>query len=337
MISMPLDLLVPDLLPPPDAPAAMREARVRALERWLVRADLERSPAVGAAAWLAARFGLAGPVPYAAVALAGESQARPGEWLRADPVHLRIEGDSVVVLDPSVLGLQREEAEALAAALHRHFAADGLRFHAAEPHRWYVEVPEGERPKTVALEAVRGRDAFGRLPGGGTAIRWRSAITEAQMVLSAHEVNARREAQGRPVANSVWFWGEGRTPERVEKPYVLVLSHDPFARGLARLSGAELQAPPASLAQVDLVAESRWALVVLDDLASPLARLDLDAWAKAAARLDEHWFQELGKAIDRFGAVRLVLPRAGDTLIANLLPAARRRWLRRARPLASHA
>jgi hypothetical protein len=337
MISMPLDLLVPDLLPPPDAPAALRDARLRALERWLARADRERSGAIGAAGWLAQRFGLAPPAPYAAIALAGESGPRPGEWLRADPVHLRIEGDSVVVLDPSVLALQREEAEALAAALQRHFAADGLRFHAADPHRWYVEVPQGERPETVALEAVRGRDAFGRLPSGGAAINWRSAITEAQMVLSSHEVNARRDEQGRPAANSVWFWGEGATPERVDKPYALVLASDPFARGLARLSGAELQAPPASLGEVDLVPEAQSALVVLDDLARPLARRDLDAWAKAAARLDEHWFQWLGKAIERFGAVRLVLPRAGDTLVANLPPAARRRWLRRARPLASHA
>lgn len=334
---MPLDLLVPDLLPPPDAPAAMREARLRALERWLVRADLERSRAVGAAAWLAERFGLPQPAPYAAVALAGESQARPGEWLRADPVHLRIEGDSVVVLDPSVLGLEREEADALAAALQRHFAADGLRFHAADPHRWYVEVPEGERPTTVALEAVRGRDAFGQLPSGGAAIRWRSAITEAQMVLSSHEVNARREGEGRPAANSVWFWGEGATPERVEQPYALVLAHDPFARGLARLSGAELQAPPASLEEVDLVAESGWALVVLEGPAHALHRVDLGAWAKAAERLDEHWFQWLGKAIDRFGTVRLVLPRSKDTLVATLRPSARRRWLRRSRPLASHA
>ncbi len=334
---MPLDLLVPDLLPPPDAPPAMREARLRALEKWLARADLERSPALGAQRWLAERFGLPWPAPVAAIALAGESGPRPGEWLRADPVHLRIDGDSVVVHDPSVLELDRGEADALAASLQRHFGGDGLRFHAVDPHRWYVELPEGERPKTVALEDVRGRNAFGQLPTGGRAIRWRSAITEAQMLLSAHEVNARRELEGRPSANSVWFWGEGATPERLDRPYALVHASDPFTRGLARLSGAELQAPPASLSEVDLVAESNAALVVLQDLAAPLARVDLDAWAKAAARLDESWFHELGGAIERFGSVRLVLPRSRDTLVANLGQAARRRWLRRRRPLASHA
>ena len=334
---MPLDLLVPDLLPPPDAPPAIRAVRLAAIEKWLARADLERSPAVGAERWLAGRFGLAWPAPLAAIALAGESGPHRGEWLRADPVHLRIEGDSVVVHDPAVLGLDRDEADALAASLQRHFDEDGLRFRVADPHRWYVEVPDGERPTTVALEEVRGRDAFGRLPAGGSAIHWRAAITEAQMVLSAHAVNARREREGRPSANSVWFWGEGATPERLDRPYSLVHASDAFARGLARLSGAELQAPPASLREVDLVSEPDHALVVLPDLAAPLARGDLEAWTKAAVRLDEDWFHELGPAIERFERVRLVLPRSRDTLVASLDARARRRWLRRRRPLASHA
>jgi len=224
----------------------------------------------------------------------------------------------------------------LSGALQAHFAADGLRFHVPAPDRWYVQVPDGELPRTVALQDVRGRNAFGQLPTGGERINWRSAMTEAQMVLSAHEVNARREAAGEPAVNSVWFWGEGRTPQSVERRYTLVQAAGAFARGLARLSDAQLQAPPARIGEVDLVAEANSALVVLEDLCAPLHRVDVEAWKQAAAELDERWFGELGAAIERFGSVRLVLPRARDTLVAHLGPSARRRWLRRARPLASH-
>jgi hypothetical protein len=307
------------------------------LERWLARADFERSGAIGMERWLGERFALASPAPIAAVSLAGEGGAREGAWLRADPVHLRIQGDSVVVHDASVLALARDEAEALAAALQAHFAADGLRFHAAAPHRWYVAVPEGELPRTVPLEDARGRDAFGLLPTGRGRINWRGAITEAQMVLAAHEVNQRREESGQPPANSIWFWGEGSTPPRVERRYALVQAFSPFARGLGTLSGTEVQAPPASLDEVDLVGESESVLVVLEDLAAPLHRVDIEAWKRAASALDERWFRGVGRAIERFGRVNLVLPRAGDTLVARLDPAARRRWLRRAKPLASHA
>ena len=315
----------------------MREARLPMLEKWLARADLERSAAVGAERWLAQRFDLPSPPPVAAVSLAGECGASEGAWLRADPVHLRIEGDSVVVHDAAVLALGEAEAQALAAALGAHFAPDGLRFHAHAPDRWYVQVPERELPRTVPLEEARGRDAFGLLPTGNGRINWRAAITEAQMVLASHEVNQRREAAGEPAVNSIWFWGEGRTPERVQRRYALVQARSPFARGLGALSGSEVQAPPAGLEAVDLVAESDSALVVLESLAAPLHRADMEAWKRAAQALDEAWFQGLGRAIERFGRVNLVLPRAGDTLVARLDAAARRRWLRRARPLASHA
>ena len=334
---MPLDLLVPDLLLPPDAPPALRAARLPALEKWLARADLERSPAIGMERWLAELYGLDRPAPVAAVALAGEEAPRPGEWLRADPVHLRIDGDSVVVHDASVLGVRREEADALVAALQRFFAQDALRFEAPAPDRWYVEVPRGELPSTVPLAEARGRNAFGLLPSGGTTINWRSAITEAQMVLSEHEVNRRRAEAGEPAVNSVWFWGEGRAPERLARRYDAVHAKDPLPRGLARLSGASVAEPPPGIGELDAIDAPASTLVVLDPLSAPLHRVAPDAWHEAAAALDARWFRDLGEAIGRFGSVRVILPRADDTLVASLGPSARRRWLRRAKPLASHA
>jgi hypothetical protein len=334
---MPLDLLVPDLLAPADAPQGLRDLRLPALEKWLARADVERSSAVGANRWLAERYALLPSAPVAAIALAGEDALRAGEWLRADPVHLRIDGDSVVIHDASVLGLGLEDARALVAALQAHFGEDGLRFHAMAPDRWYVEVPEGERPATVPLEEARGRNAFGLLPSGGGRINWASAITEAQMVLAAHEVNQRREAAGEPAVNSVWFWGEGRAPGTVERRYDELHADAPFARGLGRLSGATVRGRPERIDDVDLLAEPQTALVVLDPLTGPMHRVAVDEWRAAADALDVHWFRELGATIERFGAVRLILPRARDTLVATLGPAARRRWLRRARPLATHA
>jgi len=334
---MPLDLLVPDLLAPAEAPKGLRDLRLPALEKWLARADVERSAAVGPDAWLARRYGLVPPPPVAAIALAGEDAPRAGEWLRGDPVHLRIDGDSLVIHDASVLALGLEDARALVAALQAHFAQDGLRFHAVAADRWYVEVPQGEQPSTVPLDEARGRNAFGLLPSGGKRINWASAITEAQMVLSAHEVNQRREAAGEPAVNSVWFWGEGRTPGPLGRRYDEIHADAPFARGLGRLSAATVRRRPEGIGEVDLLPEPQSALVVLDPLTAPMHRVAIDEWRAAADAMDERWFRELGAAIERFGTVRIVLPRAGDTLVATLGPAARRRWLRRARPLATHA
>jgi hypothetical protein len=106
---------------------------------------------------------------------------------------------------------------------------------------------------------------------------------------------------------------------------------------LARLSGARLQPVPDRLEALDVPARDAHTLVVLDSLAAPLHRADVTRWQEAASALDERWFAGLADAIERFDRVRLVMPTDRGTRIAVLTPRARRRWYRRARPLAHHA
>ena len=329
---MALDLLIPDLLLAPDAPPALRAVRLRALEKWLARADVEKVGGHGATRWLASRFGLSAPVAFAAIALAGEGARREGAWLRADPVHLRIDHDYLKLHDASILEVTREEAGALVAALQSHFHVDGLEFHVGAPDRWYVRVPEGKLPATTSLEDALGRDVYGLLPKN-----WTSTLTEAQMLLGGHEVNARREAAGKPAINSVWFWGEGSLPSSLGKPYSLVYADEAFTRGLGKLSGAEVRPLAAGLAEVDLVREGDRALVMIDRLTAPLHRGDEKSWQSAAEALDASWFANLGEAIGRFGDVRLVLPAREATRVASLDSASRWRWFRPRKPLAAHA
>jgi hypothetical protein len=333
---MPLDLLVPDLLLPPDASATLRALRLPALEKWLARADIQAVPERGAAAWLASEYGLPSPAPIAAIALAGEGDTAEGAWMRADPVHLRVDHDYLKLHDASVLDVSRAEADALAGALQDHFSQDGLELRARAPDRWYVRAPGGELPKTTSIEDALGRDVFGLLPAN-TAINWRSAITEAQMVLAAHEVNARRGSEGKLAVNSVWFWGEGELPRELRKRYALVYAgNDVFARGLGVLSGAEVR-PLAPIADLDLARPEDSVLVAIDALTAPLRRGDPEAWRNAAATLDEQWFAGLGDAIERFDRVRLILPGGKDTRIATLTGSSRWRWFRTRKPLAAHA
>src|SRR5215831_17920529 len=316
---MPLELVIPDLLLTAGATARLAAARLPHAEKWLARAEVATEPG-----------------PYAAVALLGEGREAAGQWLRADPVHLRIDQDSVVLHDAAVLDLGREEAEALAGALREHFARDGLALEVTAPQRWYVRVPAGEVPTTVPLERAAGHNVFGLLPRGTGRINWPALLTEAQMLLAQHPANEAREP-AKPAVNGVWFWGEGRLPDSVAQPYALVYAHEPFALGLARLTGAEARDPPASIAEVDLVRPGDSALVVLDALGAPLRRGDEDAWLAAAQALDERWFAGIEKAVARFGSVRIVLPAGDRVRVATITPSARWRWFRARKPLAAHA
>jgi hypothetical protein len=311
---MPLDLLVPHLLSRSAAPPA---PRLRSVERWLGRAEVVRDPAPNASAWLAAAFGLE-RLPAAALERAASGK-REGHWMRADPVHLRIEGDALRLHDAPSVGITMDEARALADTLQTHFAGDGVQFDLQSPERWHLRMAPGEAPRTTALDDAVGRNVFGMLPEDA---KWRNALTEAQMILAGHEVNAQREAAGRPPINSVWFWGAGELPAASAKPYATVYADDPIARGLGAWSGARVHSIPRAIDAVDLESESEHALVVL---------------TREAADVDEHWFAPLAKAIERFDLVRLVLPTVKDTLIATLTPASRWRWFRGTKPLAAYA
>ncbi len=331
---MPLTLLVPDLLVPADAPAALRAARLPALEKALARADATTEPGSGTA-WLLARFGLAPATPLAALTAAADGLG-PGDWLRADPVHQRIHRDALVLHDPAVLALAREEADEAVAALDRFFGADGLAFAAPHPHRWYVRIPEGERPTTVPFEEAVGGNPFGRLPSGGVRLRWRSMFSEAQMLLAALPLNEAREARGAPALNAVWFWGEGDAPVPVSRSFERVFATDPVARGLALGAGIEALDPPATLAALATSRDDE-TIVVLDALAPCLRGAHPEAWIETARRLERDWFAGLVEAIPAFGRIRLALPAGRDVRLFDLDAAARWRWFRRARPLAGHA
>ncbi|MEO5694874.1 MAG: hypothetical protein ABIQ72_17200 [Usitatibacter sp.] len=331
---MPLDLVVPDLLPTP-----ARDIRLPQVEKWLARADVQRVKDRGLEGWLASQFSLhpgsepGKELPVAAITLAADAGAKPGDWLRADPVHMRIGQDAVSLHDASILAITQAEAAALLASLQELFASDGLEFSAPVPDRWYVRVPAGEMPKTTHIDDAVGRNVFRLLPKGEGRINWGSAITETQMVMSSHAVNTARERTGQPAINSVWFWGGGALPMKVEAPYSTVHASNALARGLAMLAGIKL----SGAADIRDIEASGSVLVVVDCLTTALRSGDETAWSAAAKAIDQSLFAHLGELAARFGGVRLVLPTERDTLVATISPAAKWRWFRRAQPLATHA
>jgi hypothetical protein len=313
---MPLDLLVPRLLT--HASPASASTRLRSAERWLARAHIVREGAGSASAWLAAAHGL-DTLPVAALERLAEAGPDAASWMRADPVHLRVERDALRLYGPRDLDVAHDEANEAVTALQSHFARDGLEFHVAAPDRWYVRLGPGDAPRTTCLDDAVGKNIFGLLP---EEPRWRNALTEAQMILGGLAMNAERESAGKPPINSVWFWGAGMLPPQGPRPYAVIHGDDPLARGLASWSGAQSRALPRDIGAIDLARESDAVLVNL-----PAESTDID----------EHWFAGLGRAIERFDRVRLVLPSPQGTLVAHLDSASRWRWFRPSRPLSSYA
>jgi hypothetical protein len=270
-------------------------SRFAALELLLARGRRSGKPAQALEDWTQSAFELGdGPFPAGPLTMPREQG-----WVRADPVHLRVLRDRMVVVPAEALELSADEAHAFCDGLNAEFPDQ--EFTVVQPRRWCARGLETKEDRP-ALEAA------GREPEARQAS---ALLTEVQMVLHAHPVNDAREARGEPPVNSVWFWGGGRAPGASSR-WQSVSADDPAILGAARLAGAHHRALPRSAAEwlERLPGEGRH-LAVLDALRVPLALQENPADEKLA--LERDWFAPLLAALraGRIGMVSVHVPDAG--------------------------
>jgi hypothetical protein len=271
-----------------------------ALRTLLGRADYDESICEDENAWLCNQFGVARQTdwPVAPIAMLGAALA-PGDnfCLRADPVHLQVDRDRLILTVPETLSISETEASTLVAALNRHFAADHFSFVAAEPHRWYLKTPRPARVVTRSLSRVAGSDIDRLLPEGDEKLAWHRIFNEVQMVLHEHQVNQERELRGAQPINSLWFSGGGILPH-AKTDFDAVIASSALGRGLAKLADIPL-APAEHAAELS----ARHVLIELCDAETASLRLDPEVWKHAIEAMDERWFAELVNLL-RTGRVR---------------------------------
>ena len=228
-----------------------------------------------------------------------------GCWLRADPVHLRLQRDQLVLL-PDV-EVSAGEAGQLCAALNEHFAGQGMAFFAPHPQRWYVRLDRLPDIETVPLSQAAGRNVRDLLPKGNEAAHWHRLFNEIQMLLFAHPVNEMREARGELTVNSLWLWGGGCGMDSVpQKNYDCVSSDEPLAEMFAAaatipFSGWQERWNDSltlalSRGEREFFFEGRQ-LLVWTGLRSALRRGDLDAWRTALQDFETGYAQPLWRAL----------------------------------------
>jgi len=324
------ELVVPALFASRDLP------RLPAVELLIARGRATHRDAGPLEDWLAEAFSIE-PRPLAAGALsihaAAEERDAAAWWARADPVHLRLEGDRPTLIPAAGFDIRQQEAQGMVASLNQHFGAEAS-FIALGPGQWCVQLASeapfcGPAPVELAGQAVdahlRGR-------------REAAFLTEIQMVLHEHPANREREGRGEPPVNSLWLWGSGRLPASVEAPWHSVTTNDLAAAGIAKLAGVRSSGVPADANEwLERAPEEGRHLIVLEQLR---AAFSLDGSQAQAARLGEleaRWFAPLLGALraGRLGMLTLHAPEAGvswETIRGDL-----RRFWRRARPLGALA
>ncbi len=298
---MQVNLVVSGLFLPREAAAEGQAGlHLPALETLLARGEAAALPVATLETWLCAAFGAEAVAPV--TLLAEGVQPGAAYWLRADPVHLMLRG-SEVILHP-VSSLTAEEGRQLCESLNRHFADDGLHFIAPHPDRWYLRLERAPNLSTFPLLQVAGMDVRTFLPHGADALRWHGLLNEIQMLLTAHPVNAAREARGDWVANSIWPWGGGLAPEKLTQPCARVYTDSALAAAFATAAGMAPLPLPAGGAGWR-AADAGIMLLVWDSLRHALQHGDLDDWRNSLQRLEDYCMQPLLRDL-RLGRIRKV-------------------------------
>lgn len=99
--------------------------------------------------------------------------------------------------------------------------------------------------------------------------------------------------------NSLWLWGRGRLPERIEADFDGVWANAPLAIGLARTTAncPTHACPNDAAALLPHLAPGTRHLVVLDDLLGPVQYEKGADYRDALARLDSEWLAPLRRAL----------------------------------------
>ena len=320
------ELLVPGLF------AAPGGARLPSLELLLARGRCISAGAETVEEWLHDAFELGdAPLAAGALTLLG-ANGEPGTrwWLRADPVHLRLMRDRLVLAPAPALDLKPGDAQALCEALNHHFGAR-LSVQLIDAQRWVATTGADVSVDAQPPLALAGRDVSVALPTAMSAL-----LNEAQMVLHAHPINEAREI---PI-NSVWFWGAGRAPSVPTKRWQSVTADDPLVLGLGRAAGVRHRALPVSASSwLDRAPEEGRHLVMLDALRVPLALDQAGEYQAALARLERDWFAPLLDALrdGRIGMITFHIPDAAESLAYETIRGDLRRFWRRPRSLEHYA
>lgn len=267
----PLELWLPDL--PRFEPG-------HPLRTWLARADHAGAAPHGYLAGLSAYFECVGGFASAALTrelLAGD--AADAAWLSADPAWIQPDLNGARLLACGQMQLSMEDADALARPLKPVFGDAGMTLEVSSPDRWHVRLPHDARlPAFASPEQALGEDLAQHLPEGTEGRRWRAILTEVQVLLHQHPLNAKRRESGLPPVNSLWLWGGGSLPVAVRSELAGCVSDDVLLGALAARAGVEVvPRTPEAIA----TAKRGW-LIDLQDL--PVADL-AGSWWPALERL----------------------------------------------------
>ena len=173
---------------------------------------------------------------------------------RCNLVTLNFQGSKTVMEDFSAGHITDEEARKVILDLNRELATNEIQFYSGVSYRHLMVLKNGavkfsniEKLELIPPHDIIGREISPFLPQMGEPIL--TLMKESQRLLKNHPVNLVRESKRLPIANSIWLWGQGRSPRMITLKerfgmdgYVISAVH--LIKGIGILAGLEVLEVP---------------------------------------------------------------------------------------------
>lgn len=176
---------------------------------------------------------------------------------RLNLVTLKPNGSAIYMEDFSAGHISTDEGHSLIMTLQKELGSAEFEFHPGVGYR-HLMVWRGGKDgmKSTPPHDITGKPILDYLPVGDGADTLVNIMNSAQMLFNQHPVNKNRNSAGEHPANSIWLWGQGRTPgvEPFKQKFGLtgaVISAVDLIKGIGLCAGLDVINVPGATGYID--------------------------------------------------------------------------------------
>lgn len=161
-----------------------------------------------------------------------------------------------IMEDYSAGHITTKEAKELIKLLDSKLGNKDIKFYPGKSYRHIMVMKGGENIKTVAPHDIYGKEIEKYFPKGPKSSLLVQLMQDSQLLLEGHEINVQRRADGKPPANMIWLWGQGKKLElpKLKDIYGLdgaVISAVDLVNGIGLSMGLEVINVPGVTGYID--------------------------------------------------------------------------------------
>lgn len=198
-----------------------------------------------------------GRAPLEAVSM-GLNLSKNDVAYRCNLVTLKVlDKNKIFMEDYSAGHISSEEAKILIEEIDRKLGSDNLRFYPGVSYRHIMLWKDGsDEVECTPPHDITGKEISMYLPVGKNSKFLKDLIFKSMDILKDHQINKKRVSEGKRPANSIWLWGQGRTPmlPKFQEKYGIsgaLISAVDLTKGLGILAGFHIINVPGATGWID--------------------------------------------------------------------------------------